>query len=850
MRYVFICLVSFLFWNRLSIIAQYGSCDSPNPCYNIDLSNYTLSGQKWDKNNLKYYFINGTDDIGSDSEKSAFELAFSLWSSFTPLTFEEVFIESEADIKIRFATNAEWATTGAALSGVGASYYPEQDCMGNIILNDGYHNFSLEINPENAKDLYYVALHEVGHVLGLCHSNNSNALMYFDYSPRRTLSEYDIDGIRAIYPQKDITVQNNWNGGDISINEESFTSPKDLLLNENDELNLFAIEQTDNEQYNRIWNNSGQNLSYWSKIDYWDNALFLSQNQQILYVIQKEDTKTKLLAGLRRLYEINIEEEFEINPFTRSYGQFQLVEGNDTNVNLQPSININNQTAYFAGWTDDFTQSTSRTISPDDNQTYTALYKYNNHSNNQNGLNNNNQRKIIRTSNGHLHMVYESMGYIWYEYSTDYGSTWLLGNNNKPIGFDEGKNPSLDDYYGVLSVIYQGKGSGTGSTIKVASISNGVVNDTKLVATLNDTYSSTEIYPVIAFGNDQLFAAIWRGDCADQDFGVSKALNLRTGTISYDYTSNNYQVNVHTDQFYPASGRHIFNTDENSLNPCVEFYNGDDQNPNKLHIVWQQGTSSIKYERLEFTYSNNTLNYSTYALATLSTGSGFTNNYNPSITVLSDNSPVVSWVGYRTLRDERLEKANAGTYEERIVLRRGYSSGSWSSVFNKYDDEVNTPSVSSALMGYALGWSSENGSTNKIVRSDYGNQIFTTTQVGRDVQLSNGSSHNNIRFITLNTSALPYAFYNQPLPTDIPLKTSSLAVANGREGIVTKGEAGFYYLIGDVVLDQTTINFTELTDETTIGNETELNSYLTTEEFTINNNSDLTFSVRFGTVDS
>ena len=48
-------------------------------------------------------------------------------------------------------------------------------------------------------------------------------------------------------------------------------------------------------------------------------------------------------------------------------------------------------------------------------------------------------------------------------------------------------------------------------------------------------------------------------------------------------------------------------------------------------------------------------------------------------------------------------------------------------------------------MGYALGWSNENGSTNKIVRSDYGNQIFTTTQVGRDVQLSNGSSHNNIR---------------------------------------------------------------------------------------------------------
>ena len=655
---------------------------------------------------------------------------------------------------------------------------------------------------------------------------------------------------------------NNWENGSNVINHQTFfvdVNTDDLTANFKHAYDNLSIKNSlenssisgGNIQFKDPWYIDYEDLNFGDSYrNRGTNALFMSRVSPFTpdYITTYENNQAYQGVFLGQGY----------NPVTQEWTTpYYSVK---TTSPQTISINGTDRTFYFQNWkasnngADAKFQNANALETPvvfnNEGAEVKAVMKGTQLSSNVNGFNNNNQRKIIRTSNGHLHMVYESLGYIWYEYSTDYGSTWLLGNNNKPIEFDEGKNPSLNDYYGVLSVIYQGKGNGTGSTIKVASISNGVVTDTELIAELNDSYTNTEINPVIAFGNDQLFAAIWRGDCADQDFGVSKALNLRTGTISYDYTSNNYQINVHTDQFYPTSGRHIFNTDENSLNPCVEFYNGDDQNPNKLHIVWQQGTSSIKYERLEFTYSNNTLNYSTYALATLSTGSGFTNNYNPSITVLLDNSPVVSWVGYRTLRDERLEKANAGTYEERIVLRRGYSSGSWSSVFNKYDDEVNTPSVNSALMGYALGWSNENGSTNKIVRSDYGNQIFTTTQVGRDVQLSNGSSHNNIRFITLNTSALPYAFYNQPLPTDIPLKTSSLAVANGREGIVTKGEAGFYYLIGDVVLDQTTINFTELTDETTISNETELNSYLTTEEFTINNNSDLTFSVRFGTVDS
>lgn len=42
--------------------------------------------------------------------------------------------------------------------------------------------------------------HEIGHALGLAHSDDPNALMYPFYSGARNLDQDDIDGIRSIYP--------------------------------------------------------------------------------------------------------------------------------------------------------------------------------------------------------------------------------------------------------------------------------------------------------------------------------------------------------------------------------------------------------------------------------------------------------------------------------------------------------------------------------------------------------------------------------------------------------------------------------------------------------------------------
>ncbi len=74
------------------------------------------------------------------------------------------------------------------------------------------------------------------------------------------------------------------------------------------------------------------------------------------------------------------------------------------------------------------------------NATATAVLKGMLMSNDPNGISSNSQRKIVRTDNGIYHIVYESMGSVWYAY----GNNDWIGNNPDILLRENAKNPSID----------------------------------------------------------------------------------------------------------------------------------------------------------------------------------------------------------------------------------------------------------------------------------------------------------------------------------------------------------------------------------------------------------------------
>ena len=71
-----------------------------------------------------------------------------------------------------------------------------------VHFDDTEHTWNIGAAP-NTFDVETVALHELGHILGLAHSNVAGSVMFPTVSSnftKRALTQDDIDGVRSLYP--------------------------------------------------------------------------------------------------------------------------------------------------------------------------------------------------------------------------------------------------------------------------------------------------------------------------------------------------------------------------------------------------------------------------------------------------------------------------------------------------------------------------------------------------------------------------------------------------------------------------------------------------------------------------
>ncbi|MGH3926471.1 MAG: matrixin family metalloprotease, partial [Pseudonocardiaceae bacterium] len=160
----------------------------------------------WDRSSLTFALDIGTDDVADDQEWQAIRAAFQTWAAVVPLTFAEVDQSKNPDVRIgwRPADDPDLSMVGGALAH--ADFPPGCSLVTNTLpkpvhFDDTEHTWSIGAVP-GAFDVETVALHEIGHILGLAHSSAPGAVMLPSVSSnfaKRTLADDDIQGMQALY---------------------------------------------------------------------------------------------------------------------------------------------------------------------------------------------------------------------------------------------------------------------------------------------------------------------------------------------------------------------------------------------------------------------------------------------------------------------------------------------------------------------------------------------------------------------------------------------------------------------------------------------------------------------------
>jgi len=149
---------------------------------------------------------------------------------------------------------------------------------------------------------------------------------------------------------------------------------------------------------------------------------------------------------------------------------------------------------------------------------------------------------------------------------------------------------------------------------------------------------------------------------------------------------------------------------------------------------------------------------------------------------------------------------------------------------------------------FVIGWVQNIPFANKLVRSDniYNIKNFSTT--GNNLQINNASSYSTMYAMSFQNQTVPYSFRLAYLPT--LLKTNSLTVSKGRAEVITYKGTDYCFGIGDIVADGQSIDFVSLNSLKTLPDEDTLNYFLRTDDFDITDNSNITFSLFHGMINS
>ncbi|XP_066296423.1 matrix metalloproteinase-16-like [Branchiostoma lanceolatum] len=202
-------------------------------CGVADVENPGSSDVRWPRTDLTYKISYYTADLTREEVDIAIADAFGLWESVSSLRFTRTFGTADIDISFVYGDHFhdqdpfDGPSTAAGGGSLAHAFPPDidSDFRGDVHFDDSE---TWTMDKKEGINLYQLAVHEIGHSLGLSHSTQHNSVMYPYYHGLRRhfrLHPDDIRHIQRLYgPPRVDTIDNRRGSGPTYDTRAAYTT--------------------------------------------------------------------------------------------------------------------------------------------------------------------------------------------------------------------------------------------------------------------------------------------------------------------------------------------------------------------------------------------------------------------------------------------------------------------------------------------------------------------------------------------------------------------------------------------------------------------------------------------------